>query len=213
MKPPKFDEIIRLMKVLDDLYCMYRLDEGLGFTFLVKQLSTGKNYRTSVNSSIAYIEMLDKAFEGCTEFLYFDANTEPYQPEIWDDVRAIFPTRWPYTWWQSRGIRRASLSRLDKMAQTYPVLKAGTSLESDIIDPIIFQNLTRYTMNEVLTQLIALQVYPHNMTEYERDQKGFFCTMKLDYRVLDILSEEEILELIEVIEAEIQERRDGTDNV
>ncbi len=213
MKPPKLDEIVRLMKVLDDLYCMYRLNDGLGFTFLAKPLSTGKNYRISVNPSIAYIEMLDKPFKGCTEFLYFDSTTEPFQPEIWDDIRAIFPTRWSYSWWQSRGIRRASLGRLDMMAQTYPVLPADTSLESDIIDPIIFQNLTRYTMNEVLTQLIALQIYPYRMTEYERDQKGFFSTMKLDYRVLDILSTEEILELIEVIETEIQERKDGTDNV
>lgn len=213
MKPPKLDEVLRLMRLLDELYCMYRFDDGLGFTFQVKQLSTGKNYRTSVNSSIAYIEMLDKEFEGCTEFLYYDANNEPFQPEIWDDVRAIFPTRWPYTWVMSRGIRRASLGRLDKMAQTYPALEADTSLEPDIIDPIIFQNLTRYTMNEVLTQLIALQIYPHKMTEYERDEKGFFCTMKLDYRVLDILSTEEILELIEVIETEIKERKDGTDNV
>lgn len=212
MKPPKLDEIIRLMKVLDDLYCMYRLNDGLGFTFQVKQLSTGTNYRISVNPSIAYIEMLDKPFEGCTEFLYFDANTEPFTPEIWDDVRAIFPTRYPY-WMASRGIRRASTGRLDMMAQTYPVLPADTSLESDIIDPIIFQNLTRYTMNEVLTQLIAVQIYPHRMTEFERDEKGFFSTMKLDYRVLDILSTEEILELIEVIETEIQERKDGTDNV
>lgn len=212
MKPPKLDEVVRLMKVLDDLYCMYRLDDGLGFTAGTVQLSTNESYRISVNPSIAYIEMLGNKFRGCTEFLYYDANTEPFTPEIWDDVRAIFPTRYPY-WMASRGIRRASTRRLDMMAQTYPVLPADTSFEPDIIDPIIFQNLTRYTMNEVLTQLITVQIYPHRMTEFERDEKGFFSTMKLDYRVLDLLSEEEIEEMIQYIQNEIQERKDGTDNV
>lgn len=210
MKPPKLDEIVRLMKVLDDLYYMYRLNEGLGFTYQVKQLSTGTNYRISVNSNISYIEILDKAFEGYQEFLYYDSNTSrPFTPEIWDDVRAIFPTRYIM---EDRGIRRACTGRLDMMAQTYPLLPVDTSFESDIIDPIIFQNLTKYTMNEVLTQLISLHFYSTN--EYNRrDDKLFYSTMKLDYRGLDILTSEEILELIQFIEQEIQERQYGTDNV
>lgn len=203
MKPPKLNNIVKLMKVLDELYCMYRLNEGLGYTFEEPVLSTNESYRISVNPNIAYIEIYG------AEFLYYDASTSPFTTEIWDDVLAIFPTRWPYFHLRN-GIRRAQTGRLDMMAKMYPLLPAGTSFESDIIDPIIFQNLTIYTMNEVLTQLIAAQVYPINMTEVERDEKGFFSTMKLDYRVLDLLSEEEIDEMIQYIQNEIQERTNGT---
>lgn len=216
MKPEKLDEVVRLMKLLDELYCMYRLNSrlGVGFTYINKRLRSGHYSRVSVNSQRAFIDMRGKKFEGCAEFLYFESpTTTPIQPEIWNDDYAIFPTGWSYDWIKSRGIRRASSGRLDKMAQTYPVLEADTSLEPDIIDPIIFQNLTRYTMNEVLTQLIALQIHPHKKLGYKKDEKDFFCTMKLDYSVLDILSTKDILELIEVLETEIQELRDGTDNV
>lgn len=206
MNLPKVTNIVQLMKSLDELYCLYRLDEKLGFTWGVQQLSTSKYYRISVNSNIAYIEMLDREFSGCTELLYFDANTDPFYPEIWDDARGIFPTRYPYDMCFGRGIRRASYGRFDKMAQTYPLLPKNQSLEEDIIEPIIFQNLTRYTMNEVLTQIIALMIFPINLTEYERDEKEFFCTMKLDYRVMDLLSEEEIDELNAFVQKEIQER-------
>lgn len=215
MTPPKLVEVIRLMKLLDELYCMYRKDSGLGFTFIDNRLSTGVEYRISINSSIAYITMYGTEFERFNEFLYFESRSlQSITPEIWDDEIAIFPTQWPYEI-LSQGIRRVSTGRLDMMARTYPLLPSDTSLESDIIDPIIFQNLTRYTMNEVLTQLIALQVFPHSLTEYERDEKGFFCKMQIDYRVMDILSENEILELIEIIENDIQEItvHDDTDNV
>jgi uncharacterized small protein (DUF1192 family) len=141
------------------------------------------------------------------EFLYFGSSVEPFHPEIWDDVRAIFPSLWTY--WPPSGIRRASTDRLDMMAQTYPALSVDTSLEPDIIDPIIFQNLTLYTMNEVQTQLIALQIHQLNLIAEEKEQKGFRSTMKLDYRVLDLLSPEELLELIQIVGDEIESRKNN----
>lgn len=208
MLPHKLDELVQLMKLLDELYCMYKMNEGLGFTFKVNQLSTGTNYRISVNSNIACIEMLDIKFKGFHEFLDMFEDEFLHTTEIWDDVKSIFPSYWNHRVSETFVIRRLSASQSNNIDNTYQELSADTSLEPDIIDPIIFQNLTCYTMNEVLTQLISLKIYS------QKKSRCISCTMKLDYRVLDILTEEEILELVQVIKDEIEYRKWGKyDNV
>jgi predicted Rdx family selenoprotein len=64
-------------------------------------------------------------------------------------------------------------------------------------------------MNEVQTQLIALQIHQLNLIAEEKEQKGFRSTMKLDYRVLDLLSPEELLELIQIVGDEIESRKNN----
>ena len=195
MKPEKFDDFCKVIRLLDYLMCHFRLENENGFIHETMELASGRGYILSVGQQVTYLDFYD-----FTYLVNMDSNPNLFYPEIYDDVVAKFPIRWPYQGFQS-GTRRVVNGRLDMKADMYPLLPATQSLEPDEIDSVIFQNLTKYTINEVNTQLYALALYPKRSewTAKDIDDKGFFPTISIDYRVLDLLSPEDLLEIIELL--------------
>lgn len=126
-------------------------------------------------------------------------NEMELYPCLYDDFYLIFTK---LNFFNHTGILRKNITRLTKLADSFPCLPKDCDVDYTKLGDIEFQLLTLYTINEVRSMIIC-----HILIDYIKEKVGscrglFDTVLKIDFNVLDTLSASELDELYSTLHSD-----------
>lgn len=162
-------------------------------SYAPQQLSTGLKFTVSMNSTRTQLEVLvDTGYNMLVNVYYWQEMHSTLRNDEYLKVCTDLPS------FYNNHVYREMDRVLFKAPNTFPVLPYDQCFDEDVLEPLMFQLLTKYTENEVQS-MVAVRYLCPRLTDAERNAKEYFPVIGLDFRALSFLSEQDVLELIDYI--------------
>lgn len=182
------DKLVQISNELQD-----SRDTSYG-SYAPQQLSTGLKFTISMNSTRTQLEVLvDTGYNMLVNLYYWQEVHSTLRNDNYLKICTYLPS------FYNNNIHREMDRVLFKAPNTFPVLPYEQCFDEDVLEPLMFQLLTKYTENEVQS-MVAVRYLCPRLTDAERDAIEHFPVIGLDFRALSFLSEQDILELIDYID-------------
>lgn len=186
---------MKILLLAELVIAMKELRYSLNNTFTVdkddrtKSTPSNKEYRffnDTVGTSLYFI--------GYEELITFQDFSVPLNSTLRDDYKFTIQTRYGLI----RDIVRESSEELYKARNSFPLLPSS-QLSDDDLESMEFQLLTQYTQNEVNSKILY-HVYCNSCNSvYSNDLNDTHPRVQVDFRVYDILSEDDLEHLIQMV--------------
>ncbi|AFC21498.1 hypothetical protein GAP32_050 [Cronobacter phage vB_CsaM_GAP32] len=184
----KLKIFLELYKIFEEIYRNVKNNSHIRFHRLGR-LSTGREFVISADRVYVYMELQDG--NSMLDFIKItDSDGTQIHSTLRDDRLFRYPTKYATT--LRHGIYRESSGVLFKAPNTFPFLN-NVPMDEDVLEPLMFQLSTKYTINEVNAMVLA--------NAFEEIHKGRYHQpgISIDFNSFDMLTDEELLELTSLI--------------
>ena len=158
------------------------------------EMSSGVKFTVVMDSTRTQLEVLvDTGYHMLVNLYYWQEIHSTLRNDEYLKICTDLPS------FYNNNVYRETDRVLYKAPNTFPVLPYDQCFDEDVLEPLMFQLLTKYTENEVQSMVAVRYLCPY-LTPAERNAKEYFPVIGLDFRALSFLSDQDVLELIDYID-------------
>lgn len=188
-------KLMTFLELVKEMMLMYEEVQDTSIVYeqsTCLELSSGVRYILEVNEERVNLEVLvDTGFQRLVNANRWQEVRSTLRNDNYLRISTAFNNVLPH------GIYRETDSVLYKAPNTFPQLPYDQCFDEDVLEPLMFQLLTKYTENEVQSMVAVRYLCPY-LTDAERAEL-MNPLVSLDLWALSFLSEQDVEELRDYI--------------